>query len=146
MQATSWHHKLFRIHLPGHFRKVKRLGIGRFLIKCPFWKNVFLNLNQKCQKQIRIRRKSIFTCPSWLPKCPFVKQISSFTDVKNLFPRIFSLNSFILNIFLTFYIFLLKYFYHIIHMSLFNTRGIIAMFYTETSCADLHLLPNHLAI
>ena len=80
-----------------YFRKIKRSGIGRFLKKRPFWKNVFLHLNQKCQKQIRIRGYLIFTCAYWLPKCPFVKQSSLFIEVKNLLPRIFLLNSFILN-------------------------------------------------
>ena len=31
------------------FRKIKRLGIGRFVKKCPFWKKkmfIFLNLNK----------------------------------------------------------------------------------------------------
>ena len=80
-----------------YFRKIKHLGIRRFLKKCPFWKKSFFSLNQKCQKQILIRGYLIFTCPSWLPRCPFVKQSYAFIDAKNPFPRIISLNSFILN-------------------------------------------------
>ena len=39
-----------------YFRKKKRPGIGRFLKKCPSpEKLIFLNLNEKCQKQLLIR-------------------------------------------------------------------------------------------
>ena len=108
-----------------YFRKIKHPGIVHFIKKCPFWKNVFLNLNQKCRKQIRIKRYLIFTCPSWLPKGPFVKQSSLFIEVKNLFIRIFSLNSFILNIFF----FSLFFFWNVITYFIrlfYNTRGIMA--------------------
>ena len=38
-----------------YFRKIKCPGIGHFIIKCPFWKKFFfLDLNQKCQKQLPI--------------------------------------------------------------------------------------------
>ena len=37
-----------------YFRKKKRREIGRFLKQCPFSEMFFLNLNQKCQKQLLI--------------------------------------------------------------------------------------------
>ena len=100
-----------------YFRKIKHPGIKCF-VKVPFLKKkkILIDLNQKCPKQLPMRGYSIFTYPSWLSKCPFVKQSSPFIEAKNPFPRIISLNSFILNNFSIFRIFLLKCFYHIFHM------------------------------
>ena len=55
--------------------------------KCTFWKTLFLQLIQKCQKQLPIRGDTTSTCPSGLFKCPFVKWKHPFTEAKSPFPR-----------------------------------------------------------
>ena len=118
-------HIIYIIHMyniyiyRAYFRKIKHPGIGRFVKKCPFFKKkLFLNLNQKCQKKNSLwGGYSISTCPSWSPKCSFVKQSCPFTEVKSPFPRIISLNSFILNNFFNFSYFPFEMFYHIFRIS-----------------------------
>ena len=53
-----------------YFRKIKHLGIGRFVKKWPFWKKIFLNLNQKCQKQFQFRGYNL-QLPFWIIQAPF---------------------------------------------------------------------------
>ena len=72
----------------GYFRKTKRLGIERFVKKCPFWKKTF-SWFEKCQKQLPMRGYSIYTYCSWSPKSPFVKE--SWTFIESFFKKNFVL-------------------------------------------------------
>ena len=69
-----------------YFRKKKCAGIRRLIKNCPFL-IFFFNLNQKCQRQLPIKRDLTFTCPSGLSKCPFIKQKRPFFEAESPFPR-----------------------------------------------------------
>ena len=58
------------------------------LLKMPFFRKFFfLNLNQRCQKQLLTIGDSACICPSGLSKCPFVKQRCPFIEAKSPFRR-----------------------------------------------------------
>ena len=79
--------------LRAYFRKIKRPGIGHSNKSSLFKEEtVFLNLNQKGQKQLPIRGDSISSCPSGLSKCPFVKLNFFFHNfLISHIPRLFDL-------------------------------------------------------
>ena len=52
-------------------RKIERLGIGRFVKKCPFWKKTFLNLKQTSKKQLPMKRVFDFHVPFFQTNLPF---------------------------------------------------------------------------
>ena len=54
-----------------YFRKKKRLGIGRFLKKCPFWKKAFSWFESKSPEQFPVKGELDLHLPSWIIEVPF---------------------------------------------------------------------------